>query len=126
MSRRARPLSPTRSPPAVAAWLAILALLINAVWPAALASGGEAQAGAAVAGFCGGSAPGGKSPAMPARHHCPLCLAAASGFAPATPVRLVPPRIIGSAAPAALPAATAVPHLPFAAAQPRGPPPMTA
>ena len=105
------------------AWLAILALLINALMPASLAAASAGQGSKVVAGWCG-SGPGGHQPengsAPPVCNHCILC-SVASGFAPtATGVRasvLLATAFLGGFTPATTTFLSA-----YTAAQPRGPP----
>src|SRR5690348_3829447 len=105
------------------AWLAILALLINALMPASLAAASAGQGSEAVTGWCG-SGPAGHQPengsTPPVCNHCILC-SVASGFAPTMAgVRasaLLATAILGDIAPAAPPFLSA-----HNAAQPRGPP----
>jgi len=99
------------------AWLGIVALLINALLPAALSAVPAAGAGLA-AGMCGH--PPDRSPLLPgaAVHQCPLCcLVAAPSPPPAAGLLRLRLVIAAVAAAAAAPSPS-----PYRAAQPRGPP----
>jgi hypothetical protein len=99
------------------AWLAVVALLINALLPAALSA---APAGGFAAGMCG-HAPD-RAPLLPvgAAHDCALCCVAAA------PPRLPPAEFAGldvaGAAEIVVPAAAPPAFSPCRAPQPRGPP----
>ena len=106
------------------AWLAVLALLINALVPASLAVASALHSAEAMSGWCGTS-PDGHQPTKGAApvicNHCILC-AAASGLAPPGATAAVAPAptailIAGGVTPATLPRLSA-----YRPAQPRGPP----
>jgi hypothetical protein len=108
------------------AWLAVVALLLDALLPAALAVAAPLDRQAPNGAYCGaiGHGPGSnRTPATAPRHHCIFCLVAAAGTAPPT----VPAMTTWPSA--ALPAGDDLRRhgLPrqraaFASAQPRGPP----
>ncbi len=107
------------------AWLAVIALLVNVLLPAALLAAAPGASTTGV-GFCGAAhgnfAPAG-GPTVPAvGHHCILCLVAGVAPAPAPPASLAAPRFVGTADAPSLPIRPAPHCVPFAAAQPRGPP----
>ncbi|HEX3535899.1 MAG TPA: DUF2946 family protein [Stellaceae bacterium] len=106
------------------AWLAVLALLINALVPTSLAAAAAGQGPATVSGWCG-TGPGGHPPdrgsAPPICNHCILCTAA-SAFAPPVATGIRAPARLATAAPGGItPDSAAFPHA-YVAAQPRGPP----
>jgi hypothetical protein len=111
---------------AAPAWLAIVALLINALMPAGFAAALAPQAPLAASGAFCGAAPGETGPTKeipPARHHCVLCLAAAAGglLPPSAPALL--PRQYGDTASDGFPARQiALTRFAYASARPRGPP----
>jgi len=105
-------------------WLAILAVLVDALVPTAVSAAAKADPLAAGRIYCGATPsqpnPVKQSPAVP--HHCVFCLAAAigllPGYAPAVPA---PP--LTEIAVAAFAISEAAPKpLANSAAQPRGPP----
>lgn len=107
------------------AWLATVALLVNALLPTAFLVG-AAQAWQPIAiGFCRAAhndlPPAGK-PAAPALEHCIFCFVVAVAPAPTPPAALAEPQV--AAAVGAVSLAAWLPRRPvrFAAAQPRGPP----
>ena len=110
---------------AASAWLATVALLLQALLPTGLvAAAGFDRWANATRIYCGTrdgpEAPAKKKGAAP--HHCVLCLAAAAGAAPATAPAVPRPRL----AEMVVGGITAGDHVPepsrYAAAQPRGPP----
>jgi hypothetical protein len=104
-------------------WLAILALLIDALLPTAISAAADAPA-SATSIYCGSTpgkhGPTKQSPATP--HHCALCLAITTALAPGHLMAVPAPRfaeiaVAGFANSEAAPAPIA-----YAAPQPRGPP----
>ena len=113
-----------QKPRRTVAWLAILALLIQALVPASLAAAAALQGPRNASGWCG-TGPGGHEPDSgsppPVCNHCILC-AVSTGFAPTAATGVAAPApisiLIGSGiAEAALPR-----PLLYHQAQPRGPP----
>ena len=113
----------SKDPRAGLAWLAIIALLINAFLPTAISAARTHGALIVGNGALCGAAPG--APAKhtsPAPHHCVLCLAAAAGVVPAHGPTRLPPQYAAVAAPE-FPAREPPPaRLAYGAARPRGPP----
>jgi len=109
---------------ACAAWLAIVALLIDGLLPTAVsAARSDDAAPRALCSAAAGVPPHGKSaPALPARH-CALCAGVFVGLLPSRQGRLAA-RLLASAAPLAVGAAVAATpgRADYAAAQPRAPP----
>ncbi len=102
------------------AWLAIVALLLEALLPAGFAV--AAPADTPVIGFCGkGPAPG-QNELPPAGAHCIYCLVAAVGPAPAAMPPLAAPQFVDVVALPPFRRRLVDRPAPFAAAQPRGPP----
>jgi len=104
-------------------WLAVVALLINALSPVGLSSIPTGRASGLIAGFCG-HAPDDPPPGLPLphEHHCPLCCATPPGALPIDGGKITGPSLIGHVS---LALATTVPGrrpLPYGSAQPRGPP----
>jgi len=110
----------------LAAWLAIVALLIDGLLPTAVSAavGGGAAEHAVLCTATGESLPGEHAPTLPTRH-CALCVVTAVGVFPSGPgafTRL----LAGAALPAIVPAfAVTAKHLAYASAQSRAPPTMT-
>jgi hypothetical protein len=100
-------------------WLAVLALLINALLPPAISL---AAAAAEPAALCRAAPHGGKSDPATAPRHCALCLAAVTGAGPLPDLALLPPPRNGRAQPLDLAALSGVPRAARIAALPRGPP----
>ena len=114
-----------RPPHAALAWLAILALLVDALLPTAVAAvAGRDPLRAARSIYCGATpnqpSPSKRSPAVP--HHCVFCLVAATGLLPGHAPAVPAPQFAEIAViPFAVSEAAPKP-LAYAAAQPRGPP----
>jgi hypothetical protein len=109
-----------------AAWLSIVALLIDALLPSAVSAATLAGAATAPLKLCGaaddGHLPGKQAPPAPLRH-CPLCAAYAAGLPPGRPGVALALFTEGDAPLAVSAAAIAPPdHRAYAAAQPRAPP----
>ena len=105
------------------AWLAILALLIDALLPTALSA--AADPSAAATGIYCGAIPGKRGPAkqdQAAPHHCTFCLAAIAGLAPGHPAAVPAPRLAEIAVASFAISEVAPEPLAYAAARPRGPP----
>jgi hypothetical protein len=107
-----------------ATWIAIVALLINALLPAELAAAMPAPDAIAF-GICHGSPapglPGGQPADLPV-HHCPLCLAVSIALPPrGTPALAAPAVAEASGYPLPFLAAAQMP-VRHPAAQPRAPP----
>jgi hypothetical protein len=105
-------------------WLAVVALLVDALLPVSLEAARGSDPLAAGRLFCGTlpgpSAPAKHNPAAP--HHCVLCLAAISGMPPRHAPALFVPHFAGIAPAEIAPAATAARPSFLASVQPRGPP----
>ena len=104
-------------------WLAVFALLINALLPAALSGVPRAGESAGSAGFCG-HAPESPPPGLPlgSEHHCPLCCTVPASASPPHGVRITAPRLTGEANLAAVPEAPVPTLFPYGSPRPRGPP----
>jgi hypothetical protein len=110
---------------AVAAWLAIIALLIDALLPAAVsAATPDAAAPTAMCSAAAGvPSPGRTAPTLPTRH-CALCAGVIAALLPSRPGEFAARLLAGAVHPANIKAATAeTRHAEYAAAQPRAPPP---
>jgi hypothetical protein len=106
------------------AWLALLALLINALVPASLAAGSVRPGPDTVSGWCGSGAAGhlpAKEPATAICHHCILCTAA-SGLTPPLEPGIGLPVLIAMTVRAGIASTDAAPRSAYSPAQPRGPP----
>ncbi|HEX3953051.1 MAG TPA: hypothetical protein VHW90_05730 [Stellaceae bacterium] len=104
-----------------AAWLAVFTLLLGVLFPTAVTLAAPPDRVQTASGFCGTPAAPEHSPTAVLGHQCVLCCIAAIGLEPAPSAWLAARR---SAEPADLAMASvdALPRLPFAVAQPRGPP----
>jgi hypothetical protein len=109
-----------------AAWLAIVALLIDALSPTAIAAAARPDTAAPFA-LCSGAAgvpqPGKPVPTLPSRH-CALCIGGSmAGLLPTRHGGLVVRVLAGAAHPAvALSSGSPIRRPDYAAAQPRAPP----
>jgi hypothetical protein len=109
---------------AVAAWLAIVALLIDGLLPTAVSAAiPDAAAPIAVCSAAAGvPSPGRTAPTLPTRH-CALCAGIAVALLPSRPSGLAARLLAGAGHPAiVLTAAVRTRHFEYAAAQPRAPP----
>jgi hypothetical protein len=111
-----------------AAWLAIVALLIDGLLPTAVSAAASHDAAAPVA-LCGATAgdslPGKHPSTLPTRH-CALCAAMSVGLIPGRDGALVAQVFAGTAHPAVTPSVTApTQRADYASAQPRAPPQAT-
>jgi hypothetical protein len=105
-----------------AAWLAIVALLIDGLLPSAVSAARPAAARALCSTAAGDHLPGKPAPGLPPRH-CALCAGVVAGLLPSRPGGLVARLLAGAAHPAMIAPAAADPGRPdYAAAQPRAPP----
>ncbi|HTZ35174.1 MAG TPA: DUF2946 family protein [Stellaceae bacterium] len=119
----------TSRPPAISrrglAWVAIFALLIDALLPSALAAAASRDDAGAIAALClhaGSPLPEKPSPALPP-HHCALCATAALGLLPGGAPLPTGPLVVAAAIPSfGLPAAIPVRRSDWSPAQPRAPP----
>lgn len=106
------------------AWVAVLALLINALVPASWAAA-AGQSGQPSSGWCGtgrhGDAPL-KAPAPSLCDRCLLCVAPASGLEPPVPTRVGTPARIATPIRLAVTMTAVAKQSPYDSAQPRGPP----
>ena len=105
-------------------WLAILALLVDALVPTAVSAVAETDPLAAGRVYCGATPsqpnPVKQTPAV--QHHCVFCLAAATGLLPGyVPAVSAPPFAAIAVAAFAISEAAPEPAA-YSAAQPRGPP----
>lgn len=123
MSKTGRPETTRRRRRAPLGWLAVLAVLINALLPAALSGVPAVGASAGAAGFCG-RAPESPPPGLPVEceHHCPLCCTVPPSAPPPRSVRIAAPRPAGEVKLAAVPEAPAPTLFPYGSPRPRGPP----
>jgi hypothetical protein len=109
---------------ACAAWLAIVALLIDGLLPTAVAAARpDSAAPLALCSAAAGAPPPGKpQPVLPVRH-CALCAAFFTGLLPSRLGGLAAPRFAGAAHPLVNRSLTAAArHADYSAAQPRAPP----
>jgi hypothetical protein len=107
------------------AWLAVLALLIEALLPTAIAAVAALDPAAAGGSLYCGATPAEPGPAKQSRtapHHCILCLAATNGLAPGHPPAAPAPRFAEIAVAAFASSEGLSEPLAYMAAQPRGPP----
>ena len=104
-----------------AAWLAIVALLVDMLLPAGIGLAMPPVAPAAI-GYCGSAPRPDHPPAVPDGRHCIYCLVAPIGPTPEPPPAPAPLRFIGVAVAPSSGHALTRPQRPYAAAQPRGPP----
>ena len=107
------------------AWLAVVALLINALLPSTLTGLSAAERPALAAAFCGhvpANPPPGLPLPAPCDHQCPLCCLAPPGCPPPSGVGVAVPGLVGAAALAAAPEGPAPFHFTYGSPQPRGPP----
>jgi hypothetical protein len=111
-----------------AAWLAIIALLIDGLLPTAVSaavSGNAATHRVLCSVAAGESLPGKLAPTLPTRH-CALCVATAVGVFPSGPNKFAIRLLAGAAHPAIAPLfGLTASHLAYASAQPRAPPTTT-
>jgi len=110
---------------AVAAWLAIVALLIDGLLPTAVTAARPDAATplALCSAAAGAPLPGKPQPILPVRH-CALCAAFFAGLLPSRLGGLAAPRLAGAAHPLISRSLTAAArHTDYSAAQPRAPPP---
>jgi hypothetical protein len=108
------------------AWLAVVAVLINALVPTAISAASASGASiAANSAFCG-AVSGGTGPAKqstPAAHRCICCLAGAvGGFLPAPPSAPLPREHAAAFIEKFSTDAATATHFAYGAARPRGPP----
>jgi hypothetical protein len=113
-----------QQPRASLAWLAVLALLINALLPASLTAAAAGTSREAASGWCGS----GHADHQPAKNtapalcdHCILC-SAASGFPPPVAANGGLPGMIATVPPVGIAVADPPALSVFGSAQPRGPP----
>lgn len=111
-------------PSAGIVWLAVLALLINALFPASL-SAAAGQGSHTGSGWCG-TAPSGPEPAKGAAlapcAHCILCPAVASALEPPARVAIAALALVAAVAHHAVGFPIPPQRVPYPPAQPRGPP----
>ena len=108
---------------AALAWLAVVALLINALLPVGLSGIPTGRASGLIAGFCGHAPdypPSGLP--LPPEHHCPLCCATPSGTPPIDASKITGPSLIDHIAIALALTAPGQRPFPHGSPQPRGPP----
>ena len=105
------------------AWLAVVALLINALLPVGLSGIPTGRGSGLIAGFCG-HAPDYPPPGLPLPHedHCPLCCTTPFGAPPIDGVKMTGPSLIDDIALALAPTAPGRRFFPYESPQPRGPP----
>ena len=107
------------------AWLAVLALLINALIPASFAAAADGQGREAISGWCG-AAHGDqrlRNDAPPVHCRCcVLCATAAIGLEPPAVIGAVLPRLIAAPAGGYATLAEPVPRHAHRLGEPRGPP----
>jgi hypothetical protein len=109
----------------IAAWLAIVALLIDALIPTAWAATTAGTPQIPVAAMCGGHAdggPGGKTSPLPPLRHGPCCCAATIFVAPGGATPLIAPRRVTPVTFVAPGDPAAAPRPPRQSALPRAPP----
>jgi hypothetical protein len=109
----------------IVAWLAIVALLIDALIPTAWAATTTGMPPVPVAAMCGGhadGAPAGKTSPLPPLRHCPCCCAATIFVAPGGATPLIVPRRVTPVSFVAPGNGVATPRPPRQSAQPRAPP----
>jgi hypothetical protein len=109
----------------LAAWLAIVALLIDGLLPTTVSAAASRDAGVRLA-LCsatvGDSLPGKHAPTLPTRH-CALCAAMTAGLIPSRDGGLVARLFAGAANPAIAPSVeNPTRGANYASAQPRAPP----
>lgn len=109
-----------RTQPRIRAWLAILALLLDTLLPASFSA--AAPAAGPPIGFCG-SAPAPAQKSLPAGAHCIYCFVVPVGPTPPATPALRLPQAVGIAFVSSVRPRIGLRPAPFAAAQPRGPPP---
>jgi hypothetical protein len=108
----------------LAAWLAIVALLIDGLLPTAVSAavGGGAAVHPALCTAAGETLPGEQAPVLPTRH-CALCNATAAAVFSSGHNELTARRLTGDAHPAIAPShPVTAKHLAYASAQSRAPP----
>jgi len=108
----------------LAAWLAIVALLIDGLLPTAVSAavGRGAAEHAVLCTGAGESVPGKHAPTLPTRH-CALCVVTAVGIFPTGPGAFATRLLAGATLPAIAPGfEVTAKHLAYASAQSRAPP----
>lgn len=112
-----------KRPRAEIAWLAVVALLINALLPASLAAVARAQEN--VSGWCGTHPPGHgtkQDPAAPLCDRCLLCFSPTTVLGPPVPAGASVPAQIAIPVTRSIALKLAAPRPSYRPAQPRGPP----